>query len=82
VVLRSGPRCEIDRSTRTVRRLEHDGGVVEFDRYRLVGERPWPHRIRATSDDGELTIRFRDVDVNGGIAEAAFRVPRRAVPIE
>jgi hypothetical protein len=78
--------CEIDRPTLTPRQylMLDDRGDARFrfrmllDRYDLVDGIPFPRRVRAISDQGRIAIDMRSVELNGELAPAAFRPPRRA----
>ncbi len=77
--------CEIDRTTLTVRRLTfaNDESAstrwVSFDRYHLIDAVVWPTRVRFSGPEGVIFLRFREVQLNGTLAESAFVPPRRAI---
>lgn len=91
VLLARGPalgrddvECEIDRATLTPRRFVMDMGEASaptellFDEYAVVGEIVWPMRVRLRSPSGEVSIRFRGVELNGALPDGAFTPPGRA----
>lgn len=76
--------ADIDRATLTVRRqrvLDDAGAqrfILEYDRYRLIGEIPWAMRLRATGDQGQIRVDLDEVELNGVNPSSAFVPPRRA----
>src|SRR5205814_7180678 len=77
--------CRVDRRTLVPRRymLQDASGRVRFtldlDDYRMIQGIPFPHRLRAQSDDGgRIVLELRDVELNGELAPGAFVPPRRA----
>lgn len=77
--------CEIDGRTLTARRYVclDDAGVeradIRLDRYRMIGGTPFPGRIRIEGPSGSVTVRLREVELNGEHNPSAFTPPRRAV---
>jgi hypothetical protein len=76
--------CDVDRPTLTVRKyilLDPTGRqrfALILDRYAMIGTVPWPRRITAISESGSIRIDLRDIEINRGLAPAAFVPPRRA----
>ncbi len=81
-------RATIDRTTLVVRRHEvlDEAGEgrfsLEYDKYRMVGEHPWPMRMRARGEAGEIEVEFDDVEINTPPAAGAFVPPRRAEKLQ
>ena len=79
-----GVACDVDRRTLTPRRyrLLDPAGRTRFTLslagYRMFDATPWPTRLRAASDDGRISVRLKDVELNADLAPNAFRPPRRA----
>lgn len=82
---RQDVRCEIDRKTLTPRRFVIAGGdkdlEIVLDRYSMIGEIVWAHRMAFRSADGEIVIRLADVELNGEVSESAFTPPGRATKL-
>ena len=76
--------CAVDRPTLTPRSyVMRDGAgcpriTLALSDYQVVNEVPWPMRLDARSGDGRITVRMKEVDLNGELSAAAFRPPRRA----
>ena len=76
--------CQIDRRTLTARRYAicDAQGIERFtlklSRYAEFGGVVWPRHIEAIGPAGSIELELRDVDINGGIAPAAFVPPARA----
>ena len=76
--------CDVNRPTLTPRRyrlLDPSGRTrftLAFSEYHLFDSVPWPTRLLATSDDGRIAVRLKDVELNGELAPNAFKPPRRA----
>lgn len=77
-------RCDIDRRSLLPRRyvMSDANGVARFtlelSDYRNVAGHPFAHRYVATSDQGNILIVLRAVELNTELAVNAFRPPRRA----
>jgi outer membrane lipoprotein-sorting protein len=81
--------CDVDRATLTARqyRITDDHGRVRqtltLARYQELGEppttTPWPMLIIANGDEGQVQVRFDEVEVNPELEEAVFTPPKRAV---
>ena len=61
---------------------QHTRFTLELDEYRLIGDVPYPHRLRAQSGQGRIVLQFAEVELNTDLAPAAFDPPRRAEKIE
>ena len=76
--------CDVERATLTPRRyrmLDPAGRtrfILALSDYGMFNGVPWPTRLLATSDDGRISVRLSDVELNGELAPAAFTPPRRA----
>jgi outer membrane lipoprotein-sorting protein len=76
--------CKIDRSTLTIRRYEMTDErsralfALALSRYQSYGDLVWPTRVEATSNNGRVIVEMRDVELNGPLAEGAFKPPSRA----
>jgi hypothetical protein len=76
--------CYVDRATLVpVRYVVKDAaGKPQFtlvlDQYRMRGDMPWADRMTARSAGGVIRVEFRDVELNGELAEGAFEPPGRA----
>lgn len=81
---RDDVECEIDRPTLTPRRFVVDTSEAPvstellMDDYEVVGAIVWPMRVRLKSPSGEVSIRFRSVELNGTLPDGAFTPPSRA----
>lgn len=87
VVVGPGPggsdvRCEIDRATLTPRRFVVGGNgqhmVLTLTRYEQRGAVAWPRRMEFLAPDGEILVRFSEIELNSEPASSAFVPPRRA----
>ena len=76
--------CDVDRRTLTPRRyrlLDPAGRtrfILALSGYDVFNGIAWPTRLKATSDEGRIGIRLKDVELNGELAPNAFIPPRRA----
>ena len=76
--------CDVDRRTLTPRRYRmfDPAGRARFTLtlgdYGVFNGIAWPTRLDARSDDGRISIRLNDVELNGELAPNAFKPPRRA----
>jgi hypothetical protein len=78
--------CDIDRATLTARqyRITDDHGhlrqTLTMARYAPVGDppTPWPMLITAQGDQGQVQVRFDEVEVNPDLEDAVFVPPKRA----
>ncbi len=52
--------------------------TLRLERYRMIGEVPWPMRITAESDEGTVRIAWSHVALNEPTATGAFKPPSRA----
>jgi hypothetical protein len=81
-------RAVIDRGTLTIR--EHsvldDKGVSRFtltyDRYQMVNGFPWPMRLRAQGEQGQIEVSFDEVQLNQAPPAGAFTPPKRAEKLQ
>jgi hypothetical protein len=69
--------CVVDGSTllpRSISRIDEAGVEfsLELDRYRLVGETPWPHRASLRAGGRSIVLVFRDVILNEPLPAGAF----------
>ncbi len=76
--------CEVERATLTPRQytiLDADG-IVRFtlalDRYQVISGIPWPTRLTAKSEGGNITIELKDPELNGELPANAFVPPGKA----
>ena len=76
--------CTVDRATLTPRNyvMRDPAGRVRFtlalSDYQMTNGIPWPMRLDARSGDGRISVRMKEVDLNGELSPTAFRPPRRA----
>jgi outer membrane lipoprotein-sorting protein len=76
--------CRVDRATLTPRHYEmYDAAGRSRFRfaladYSLIDGVPWPAKLAARSDQGNIDIRLKDVELNQELAPSAFKPPRRA----
>jgi hypothetical protein len=76
--------CDVDRRTLTPRRyrlLDPAGRtrfILTLGGYDLFNGIAWPTRLKATSDEGRIGVRLKDVELNGELPPGAFVPPRRA----
>ena len=76
--------CTVDRPTLTPRTyVMRDGAgrarfTLALSDYQVINEIPWPLRLDARSGDGKISVRMKEVDLNGDLSPTAFRPPRRA----
>lgn len=76
-------RVEIDRPTQTIRSMrviDPQGATTQtitLDRYRMIGDTPWPTQWRA---DGKVTMKVRmsEIELNPQLPPAAFKPARQA----
>lgn len=76
-------RCVVDGSALVPLSLSRAGPDVtefslELDRYRLVGDTPWPQRARLEAGDRSILLVFRDVTLNEPLPAGAFAPPSTA----
>jgi outer membrane lipoprotein-sorting protein len=80
-------RCEVDRRALVPTRytLADDRDVTRFTLtladYRMHDDVPYPHRVTAVSETGNILLELSDVELNTELAERAFVPPRRAEEI-
>ena len=76
--------CDVDRATLTPRRYRmldpahKTRFTLALSQYGVFEGVAWPTRLVATSEQGKILIRLKDVELNGELAAGAFRPPRRA----
>ncbi|MEO6436509.1 MAG: hypothetical protein ABIP55_12225 [Tepidisphaeraceae bacterium] len=81
-------QCDVDGRTLLPMRytLQDHRGRTRFSLtlgdYRMIGETPYPHRVRADSESGRVLVQFDEVELNTDLAPGAFVPPRRAEKIE
>ena len=76
--------CDVDRRTLTPRRyrmLDPSGRArftLHLKEYAVFDGIPWATRLEAVSEEGRISVRMKDVELNGDLAPNAFKPPRRA----
>ncbi len=73
-----------DRDTLVLRQfiVVNDAGdevfTLRLDGHRLINDVVWPMRLLAESEQGTITIRFGEMEINGVLPPVAFKPPARA----
>ena len=76
--------CEIDRRTLTPRmfRVAENAdarGEIQLGQYRIINQIPWPTMLKISGRPGAIDLRLTEIELNGALAEDAFKPPARAV---
>lgn len=77
--------CVVDRSTLTPTQYEFvtsDGALqyaLRVSRYQTMNDIVWPTILEFQSPTGRLSLRLKDIEINGELPESAFAPPPRAV---
>jgi hypothetical protein len=75
---------EIDKRTATVRAVhfqmtdrsaEH---VLKFENFRMIDGIAWPTRLIAEGENGQITLRLHEVELNTGVEASVLQPPTRA----